>query len=227
MTALIEEGGDLVDELERDGAGNLESLNNDAEDFSDPNWQPDPMDAPPDFHLNRTNDIIQMLVSIYDSKDVFIKEFQVLLAQSLLAITDYNAERQIRNVEILKRRFGEAALQGCEIMLKDLADSKRADQNVHTVAEQNPLHPTIMSRLFWPPLQASAVKLPEKMAALLTSYQTTFANLKPDKKLRWLPAMGTVEIEVELDDRTLQMAVSPVQAAVVELFQESRMSLAF
>jgi anaphase-promoting complex subunit 2 len=136
MTALIEDGGELVEELERDGADNLESMKDDAEDYSNPNWQPDPLDAPPDFHLKKTNDIIQMLVSIYDSRDVFIKEFQVLLAHSLLAIKDYNAERQIRNVEILKRRFGENALQGCEVMLKDLADSKRADQNVHTVAEQ-------------------------------------------------------------------------------------------
>lgn len=37
-----------------------------------------------------------MLVSIYDSKDVLIKEFQVLLAESLLSIKDYDAERQVR-----------------------------------------------------------------------------------------------------------------------------------
>lgn len=36
-----------------------------------------------------------MLVSIYDSKDVLIKEFQVLLADSLLNIKDYDAERQV------------------------------------------------------------------------------------------------------------------------------------
>lgn len=34
---------------------------------------------------------------------------------------------QIENVEILKRRFGEAPLQPCDVMLKDVADSKRAD----------------------------------------------------------------------------------------------------
>ena len=31
------------------------------------------------------------------------------------------------NVEILKRRFGEAPLHTCDVMLKDIADSKRAD----------------------------------------------------------------------------------------------------
>lgn len=41
---------------------------------------------------------------------------------------------QIRNVEILKKRFGDASLQVCEVMLKDMADSKRIDANVHASA---------------------------------------------------------------------------------------------
>ena len=45
--------------------------------------------------MNRSTDIIQMLVSIYDTKDVFIKEYQVLLAQSLLSIKAYEAERHV------------------------------------------------------------------------------------------------------------------------------------
>jgi len=32
---------------------------------------------------------------------------------------------------LLKIRFGEAALQVCDVMLKDMADSKRIDDNVH------------------------------------------------------------------------------------------------
>lgn len=104
-----------------------------------------------DYRKSKGSDIIQMLVSIYDTKDVFIKELQVLLAQRLLEIKDYDLERDVglalhlkvlygsrslsffkkRTVEILKLRFGESSLQVCEVMLKDLADSKRSDQNVH------------------------------------------------------------------------------------------------
>ena len=39
---------------------------------------------------------------------------------------------QRRNVEILKIRFGEAALQVCEVMLKDMTDSKRIDGHVQS-----------------------------------------------------------------------------------------------
>ena len=39
---------------------------------------------------------------------------------------------QRRNIEILKIRFGEAALQVCEVMLKDMTDSKRIDGHVQS-----------------------------------------------------------------------------------------------
>lgn len=45
--------------------------------------------------------MIQLLVSIYDTKDVFVKELQVLLAQRLLAIRDYALEKEVRLKSIL------------------------------------------------------------------------------------------------------------------------------
>ena len=34
-------------------------------------------------------------------------------------------------MELLKIRFGEAALQVCDVMLKDMADSKRINDRLH------------------------------------------------------------------------------------------------
>ena len=48
-----------------------------------------------DFRANKPTDVISTLVSIYDSKDLFVKELQVLLAQRLLAVTDGNYEREV------------------------------------------------------------------------------------------------------------------------------------
>ena len=48
------------------------------------------------FRANKPSDIISTLVSIYDSKELFVKELQVLLAQRLLAITDGNFDREVR-----------------------------------------------------------------------------------------------------------------------------------
>lgn len=48
MSNLIEEGGDLVSELQG-GAGEIEmgKQHQEAEDYSDRHWMPDPLDAPP------------------------------------------------------------------------------------------------------------------------------------------------------------------------------------
>jgi anaphase-promoting complex subunit 2 len=49
-----------------------------------------------DFRTNRPSDVVSTLVSIYDSRDLFVKELQVLLAQRLLAVTDGNYEKEVR-----------------------------------------------------------------------------------------------------------------------------------
>lgn len=53
-------------------------------------------DPPSDFRTNKPSDIVSTLVSIYDSKDLFVKELQILLAQRLLAVTDGNYDREVR-----------------------------------------------------------------------------------------------------------------------------------
>jgi len=50
-----------------------------------------------DFRANKPSDVISTLVSIYDSKDLFVKELQVLLAQRLLAVRDGNFEKEVEH----------------------------------------------------------------------------------------------------------------------------------
>lgn len=67
------------------------------ENYSDPDWSPEPIDAGPDFRASKSSDIISTIVSIYDTKDLFVKELQVLLAQRLLAAKDGNIDREVSN----------------------------------------------------------------------------------------------------------------------------------
>ncbi|KAJ7028436.1 hypothetical protein C8F04DRAFT_1119316 [Mycena alexandri] len=211
-------GDSLVDENEP--IQPLQQL--ETEDYNDPHWDPEPIDAGPDFRTNKPSDVISTLVSIYDSKDLFVKELQVLLAQRLLAITDDNfekVEKERRNIEILKIRFGEAALQVCEVMLKDMSDSKRIDGHVQS-KKASIVHPTIISRHFWPSLESSDIVMPGQFQALQLDYAKEFSTFKPDKKLRWLPHLGTVHLELQLEDRTIETDVPPLEAAFIELFSE-------
>lgn len=51
-------------------------------------------------------------------------------------------------------------------------------------------------------------------------YAKEFTAFKPDKTLRWMPHLGTVHLEIELQDRTIPADVSPLEAAFIELFSE-------
>ncbi|KAF9564194.1 hypothetical protein CPC08DRAFT_734567 [Agrocybe pediades] len=192
----------------------------DVEDYSDPQWDPEPIDAGPEFRTNKPSDVISTLVSIYDSKDLFVKELQVLLAQRLLMVSKEGTDRR-RNVEILKIRFGEAALQVCEVMLKDMSDSKRIDVHIQS-QKSSVVHPTIISRQFWPSLESSDMVMPGQFKELQEQYDKEFRTFKPDKKLKWLPHLGTVSLELELEDRTIEVDVPPLEAAFIELFSEKK-----
>ncbi|KAG8214513.1 hypothetical protein J3R82DRAFT_9571 [Butyriboletus roseoflavus] len=213
-----ESGDSLVDDNEP-----IQPLQQpEIENYADPEWTPEPIDAGPDFRASKTSDIISTIVSIYDSKDLFIKEFQVLLAQRLLAIKDGNFDRERRNIEILKIRFGESALQVCEVMLRDMTDSRRIDQHVQS-QRPNVIHPTIISRHFWPALETSSIIMPGQFQDTQKEYAKEFATFKPDKALRWLPHLGRVQLELEFDDRKVNADVPPLEAAFIELFSEKDM----
>ncbi|KAE9403240.1 hypothetical protein BT96DRAFT_964565 [Gymnopus androsaceus JB14] len=218
LTGDDDSGDPLVDDSEP-----IQPLHQtELEEYNDPNWEPEPVDAGPDFRANKPSDIVSTLVSIYDSKDLFVKELQVLLAQRLLSVTDDDSEKvekERRSIEILKIRFGEAALQACEVMLKDMSDSKRIDGHVQSQNE-TVLHPTIISKHFWPMLEATEIVMPGQFRTLQEEYAKRYSTFKPDKQLRWLPHLGTVHLELQLEDRTIETNVPPLEAAFIELFSQ-------
>lgn len=54
----------------------------------------------------------------------FARRYKLILADKLLSNIDYETEKEVRNLELLKLRFGESNMHSCEIMLKDVSDSK-------------------------------------------------------------------------------------------------------
>ena len=96
-------------------------------------WDPDPVEA--DTATRKRShaasiDIVNTLVNIYGTKELFVNEYRNLLADKLLTKTDYDTDRDVRTIELLKLRFGEEAMQNCEVMLSDIAESKRINGNV-------------------------------------------------------------------------------------------------
>jgi len=84
------------------------------------------------------SDLVFVLVNLYGSQEAFINEYQIMFAEKLLGTKEFNIEEEINNIELLKLRFGENNLQNCNIIVKDVKESKRIDQNLHANFDNNP-----------------------------------------------------------------------------------------
>lgn len=219
VQSLTDPQGELFAELSKMDAPAL-----DAEE--DPSvWQPAAADGLPQSEgASRNKDVVQLLVDIFGGSEPFVAEFKLLLGERLLALAraDYNVDAEIRNCELLKLRFGEAALHECEIMLRDVADSKRITKHFHSASPDAPVSGTIVSHLFWPPARASELQMPARVAQLLERFQQGYTLLKPSRKLVWNFNHGTAVVDVTLPGLgPVQFeGVSLLQLAIVELFQK-------
>ena len=217
---LKDEGGGIdaemcdldLDDLKGDEAAMLE-------------WTPDPVQADPSRSSSRrTADVLSILVNIYGSKALFVNEFRSMLADKLLNASDYETDKEVRNLELLKKRFGEAALSSCETMLRDIADSKRVTRAIQRHFgddEAKVVDATIVSRLCWPTLATESFALPERMERELARFEKQFMHHKAPRKLVWKPTLGTVTIDVAFADKTIKaVKCSPLHATILVTFGE-------
>ena len=56
----------------------------------------------------------------------------------------------------------------------------------------------------------------------MENYTEQFKSLKGSRTLQWKPHLGLVELELELEDRTLSFTVTPARAATIMNFQQKR-----
>lgn len=234
--------------------------------WGDMSWQPHPTDASPDYKKSKIEDVIWFLLTLYDRED-FINELKNILGDHLLKSQDPEYEKEIRLLELIKLRLGDDKLQACEVMLRDVLDSKRINASIredqdevlktpilpspHTT-DNNPSFPRtpqarrpapapptlkppstplakpatdrvlnaqILSSFFWPPLRDDTFRVPAPIAAQQRAYEQRFERVKGMRKLRWLPALGRVKVQLQLADRTVEADVQTWQASVIYAFQ--------
>ncbi|KAH8402264.1 hypothetical protein KR009_010883 [Drosophila setifemur] len=231
VTGLTEEGPtDLSEELAK-GEAIKDGKESGPDEFSNwENWEPDPfgIDATVmqynSSRIMRSADIISMVVDIYGSKELFMTEYRNLMADRLLAQLDFNSEKEIRNLELLKIRFGESLLHSCEVMLKDVTDSKRINTHIHgdTNRTENQIFDIsslIVSAQFWPSFNKESLQLPEELEDEFKKYTKAYEAYKGNRTLNWRTVTGRVNVSIEIGDRTLDMVVSPTLAVIIYHFQ--------
>ncbi|KAF0716225.1 Aste57867_2957 [Aphanomyces stellatus] len=217
VTSLTdEENGELFEELTRDRR--VEPVvDSDDDDLDEPPelWQPEPIEASlaRSSAGRRVDDILSSLVNIYGSQDLFVSEYRMMLADRLLLSKDFNTDRDVRTLELLKLRFGDASLQQCDIMVKDIEESKRLQTNLGA-----PVDATVVSEHFWPPFQGDEFCIHPHLDGMIQTYKDAYGALK-SRTLDWIPYLGFVDLELELNGDVVEFSVSQVQASIISHFE--------
>ena len=230
ITGLTEEGpSDLSEELAK--SKTIKSKEESGEKIEMLNWEtwtPDPIDADPvllkETRVNRPSDIISMVVDIYGSKELFVTEYKNLLAERLLSQLDFYPEKEIRNLELLKLRFGESLLHSCEVMLKDISDSKRINAHIQTDTDfrdekRFEMSALIVSSQFWPTFKKETMELPPEVKEVFDKYTKSYESYKGNRTLHWTPLNGKVILDIEIDGKITEYQVTPTQATIIIHFQ--------
>lgn len=225
VAGLIDDGPtDLADELAR--SKNLKSdLPFQDELLEWESWEPEDIAFENIMNKNRPSDIISMVVNIYGSRELFVIEYRNLLAERLLTQLDYNSEKELRNLELLKLRFGEVLLHSCEVMLKDISDSKRINTHIHNDIKYSRekmfnMSAIILSSQFWPVFKKETMELPCDVKMQFLAYTKQYEAYKGNRTLCWTPLNGKVQLEIELENKILAMTVTPAQASIILHFEK-------
>eukprot|EP00968_Pinguiococcus_pyrenoidosus_P028432 scaffold7850_cov372-Pinguiococcus_pyrenoidosus.AAC.2 len=216
-------GGDLFAELQRGTQGQQPPGKEDGV-WTPPTWEADVTTSP-----WSGSDILTLFVSIYGSKKLFVEEYRAMLADKLLSDQYTDADQVVTNIELLKLRFGEDSLVDCEIMIRDVEESRRLNANIlGTVKEQHPdyeVNATILSHLYWPPLRRQEMELHPRISDALERYREEYSVMKNPRTLEWYADLGSVEVELEFDDGSERAYdVSPLDATVILHFEGARRS---
>eukprot|EP00300_Choanocystis_sp_HF-7_P014516 c18717_g1_i3.p1 GENE.c18717_g1_i3~~c18717_g1_i3.p1 ORF type:complete len:524 (+),score=126.46 c18717_g1_i3:3-1574(+) len=221
-----EEDGEEVEPEPDDESDDIEA---NPESWMPDAKNPDPTNLAIPFGVGRKTDTFMELVGVYGTLEPFVTEYCSLLSENLIAAKQPNIDLETRNLELLKLRFGEAALHNCEVMLRDVVDSRRVTMAIHSEHNRSGaagldslsvMTPLIVSHTCWPEMAEVSFKPPNRMQALLDDYQAHFQRNKANRRLEWQLGLGTIDLELSFarTPAPVKFKVSPAQASVILLF---------
>eukprot|EP01017_Pseudomicrothorax_dubius_P034038 TRINITY_DN461_c0_g1_i5.p1 TRINITY_DN461_c0_g1~~TRINITY_DN461_c0_g1_i5.p1 ORF type:complete len:816 (-),score=203.93 TRINITY_DN461_c0_g1_i5:80-2527(-) len=185
----------------------------------------------------KESDLMTILINLYGSPEAFISEYQYMLAEKLLSPKEYNIDEEIKNIELLKMRFGENNLQGCSIIVRDVKDSKRVNNNIHQQFNKHPLVTSqkgqlvdfqnlnciYVSKSYWPiNYEHESIKPPESFSKQFEVYSKAFTQVKPMRKLLLHYELGYVDLSLTFDNGSFEFKCQPIHAMLISFFDETR-----
>lgn len=199
---LSEEGEFGLDKDIKQCSGTLNDNEND--------WEPESLEFKGSNRVENIKDSFSLFVYLFESKEIFISNFEKLLAKNLLnADCDVTKERSL--VEMLKLKFGENLLRNCDLMIKDIIDSSRLSLQL----EESKC--SVISWKYWEISHASGhLDLPHSFSEPGKIFKDSYSRQKPGRYIKFLSYVGNVCLSISVGKQKLFFNVIPAHAYVIE-----------
>ncbi|KAI7897591.1 uncharacterized protein BX663DRAFT_556546 [Cokeromyces recurvatus] len=180
----------------------------------------------------KVKDPIAMLISLCKSLKDFIDGYSNVLCNSLM-IAQYDIDTEVRRLELLKRHFPVDSFLRCDIMLKDVENSRRLDRQLHeTGTFVFPLHSTMITSNYWIAPSDSEneddddndndkvnLGIFDGLEDTIESYKEKYKHVKASRRLNFMPIKGMVTLDLEFENRTVRVVATPDAALVIAVFE--------
>ncbi len=120
----------------------IENISSDEDESEAEKWEPLALEITKNQKISTKNkfaDIISTLVYIFGSPEEFVEHYKRMLAERSVSdeMDKFNIELEIRNLELLKVKFGENYFQSCEVLIKDVKESIKLNKTMHQTILNN------------------------------------------------------------------------------------------
>lgn len=129
-------------------------------------------------------------------------------------------------------RFGESALQVCDIIVKDVKDSKKNDAVVHQKKSQyrpgaislSELNCLAVSKGYWPINyeNTTSFNIPPELKNIFEEYANRYSAIKAMRKIFFHYNLGHVNISLTFDNGEFQFKCLPIQAIMITYFDDEK-----
>lgn len=184
---------------------------------------------------SKTTDIISTLVNIFGSPEKFMEQYKRMLSERKITDQHFSIENEIKNLELLKLKFGENLLQNCDVIIKDIKDSIKLNMDINDPF----INCLVINKNYWPfnnvntlfdlntiegsvdennmPISAYDIFLME-VKRHIDTYKTAFNKKKFSRNISLYSNIGYVELTLTLNNEEKQCVVTPLASLIIQFF---------
>ena len=174
------------------------------------------------------------MFDLFGSDSDFIEEYENILAEKLLLSRVMDINEEIKNIELLKLRFGESKMIRSTVMLRDVDDSHRFNLNFKTDLQAargyssymglSPLNSNLLfvSSGYWPiNTGVTHFEYPEGFKKIFEEIHDQFKKHKHIMQLDHHNNLGTVQLDLKFKNgEKFCFKCEPIQAIIISQFDK-------